>query len=106
MTEGNGSRNGGENGMSGDPKTGPRQPPPAVSGAEFAGIGLQFAAVILAFTFVGYWLDKRLGTSPWLLVLGVFGGAGAGIYSMFLKVSAAQRRDADARAKKRAGRTP
>ncbi len=106
MTGGNGSRSGGENGTSGGPETGARQTPAAVSGAEFAGIGLQFAAVILAFTFAGYGLDKRLGTSPWLLVLGVFGGAGAGFYSMFLKVSAAQRRDADARAKNRAGRTP
>jgi ATP synthase protein I len=69
----------------------------ALSGGEFAGIGLQFAVVILVFTGVGYWLDRRLGTSPWLLVLGVFAGAAAGIFSMYQKVSAVQRREADER---------
>lgn len=56
-----------------------------LSGAEFAGVGFQFAAVILVFTFAGIWLDKRLGTSPWLLILFVFLGAGGGFYSIYLK---------------------
>ena len=50
----------------------PRGGPP--SGAEFAGIGIQFAAGILLFVFLGSWADKQLGTSPWLLLLGVLGG--------------------------------
>ena len=41
------------------------------------GLGLQFALAILVFTFVGQWLDRRLGTEPWLLLVGVFSGAGA-----------------------------
>jgi len=68
-----------------------------LGGAEFAGIGLQFALGILVFTAVGGWLDRRLGTTPWLLVLGVFFGAGGGFYSMYRKITAAQRRDAEAR---------
>jgi F0F1-type ATP synthase assembly protein I len=71
--------------------------PNAISGGEFAGIGFQFAVVILVFTGIGYWLDRRLGTSPWLLVLGVFAGAAGGIFSMYKKVTAVQRREADER---------
>lgn len=56
------------------------------SGAEFAGIGIQFAASIILFLFVGQWLDRKLGTSPWLLMVGVFLGAGASFYSMYRKL--------------------
>jgi ATP synthase protein I len=65
-----------------------------ISGGEFAGIGLQFALTILVFVFGGVWLDRRLGTSPWFLIVFVFVGSAAGVYSMYRKVTAAQRRDA------------
>jgi F0F1-type ATP synthase assembly protein I len=29
------------------------------------------------------WLDRKLGTAPWMLGLGVFVGAGAGFYAMY-----------------------
>ena len=67
-----------------------------LSGGELSGIGIQFALVILAFTGAGIWLDRRLGTSPWLLLVCVFVGAGGGFYSIYRKAMAAQRRD-DAR---------
>lgn len=51
--------------------------------AEFAGVGLQFAGAIVLFLFIGRWLDARLGTEPWLLLLGVLFGASAGFYSMY-----------------------
>ena len=63
-----------------------------VSGSEFAGVGIQFAVVILVFTAAGVWLDKRLGTSPWLVILCVFAGAAGGFYSMYSKLTSAQRR--------------
>jgi F0F1-type ATP synthase assembly protein I len=64
---------------------------------EYAGVGLQFAFAIVVFMFAGMWLDRRLGTSPWLLILFVFGGASAGFYSIYRKLMAAQRRADDAR---------
>ena len=70
-----------------------------ISGGEFAGIGIQFALVILVFTGAGIWLDRRLGTSPWLLILFVFLGAGGQFYSLYRKAMDAQRRDAEQRAK-------
>jgi ATP synthase protein I len=50
---------------------------------EVMGVGLQFAASILLFLFAGRWLDGYLGTSPWLLIAGVFIGASAGFYAMY-----------------------
>ena len=53
-----------------------------LSGSEFAGIGIQFAATIVVFAFAGIWLDRRLGTSPWLVLLFVLGGSALGFWSM------------------------
>jgi ATP synthase protein I len=51
--------------------------------AAYAGVGLQFAGSIVLFLFLGRWADERLGTEPWLLMAGVFLGAGAGFYSLY-----------------------
>ncbi|MDB4874693.1 MAG: hypothetical protein JWM41_1139 [Gemmatimonadetes bacterium] len=48
-------------------------------------MGLQFVIAILLFLFIGKWLDARLGTAPWLLLLGVLVGAGASTYAMYRK---------------------
>ena len=78
----------------------------ALGGAEYAGAGLQLAVTIVAFMFLGIWLDKRLGTGPWLVILGVFFGAGAGFYSIYRKLTGAQRRfDAERRAAARGHET-
>ena len=78
-----------------------RPPPPgpksrrsgvAPTGAEFAGAGLQFAVAIVAFMFLGIWLDKTLGSSPWFVLLCVFLGAGAGFYSIYRKLIGGKRR--------------
>jgi F0F1-type ATP synthase assembly protein I len=74
-----------------------------ISGSEFAGIGVQFALVILVFTAAGIWLDKRLGTTPWLLIVCVFAGAAGGFFSIYQKAMAAQRRDDARRAAERGG---
>ena len=64
---------------------GPRRPTrqPIPDAGQYASVGLQFALGILVFTFAGSWLDRRLGTSPWLLMVGVglgFGLSAAWIY--------------------------
>jgi ATP synthase protein I len=60
-----------------------RRPPPLVDAGALMGVGIQFAASIVLFMLVGRWLDLRLGTTPFLLILGVLVGAGAGFYSMY-----------------------
>jgi ATP synthase protein I len=66
------------------------------SAASFAGAGVQFVISILLFLYVGKWLDAKLGTAPWLLMAGVFVGAGAGFYSFYRRIMAASRDNGDA----------
>jgi ATP synthase protein I len=73
----------------------------SLSGNDFAGAGIQFAAALVLFVFLGSWLDKRLGTSPLFVVLGVFVGGGGGFYSLYRKVVTAQKQDDELRRKKR-----
>jgi F0F1-type ATP synthase assembly protein I len=56
------------------------------TGAEFAGLGIQLGLTFALFALLGWWLDKRLGTGPWLLILLVFVGAAAGFYSVYRRV--------------------
>jgi ATP synthase protein I len=58
----------------------------------FAGAGFEFAGCILLGLFAGQWVDKRLGTAPWLLILGVFAGASAGFFNMYRILTTAERR--------------
>jgi hypothetical protein len=73
-----------------------------LSATQFAEVGLQFAVTIIAFAAAGLWLDRRLGSSPWLLIVCVFAGAGGGFAAIYRRVAAAQRRDAERRAAHRA----
>jgi len=56
-----------------------------VSG-QFLGYGLSWALSVLLFLAVGGWLDTKLGTSPFLLILGAFVGGGAGFYSLYYHI--------------------
>ena len=56
---------------------------------------------ILAGVYAGQWLDRKLGTAPWLLIIGVFSGAGLSFYSMYRKLMQVQARDDAVRAARR-----
>jgi ATP synthase protein I len=56
------------------------------SGLAYAAAISLFAAV-LAGLIVGWLLDRWLGTSPWLLVLGIVLGAAAGFYEFIRQTS-------------------
>ena len=71
----------------------------SLPGADFAGVGIQFAVSIVVFLFVGQWLDKRLGTNGLFTIAGVFVGGGAAFYNMYRKITAAQRRDDEERSR-------
>ena len=59
--------------------------------------GFEFAAAILLGFFAGRWLDGKIGIAPWGVIVGVFGGAVAGFYSMYRRLMAAQRADDERR---------
>ena len=73
----------------------PRNAPPAAGPgpAMYAGFGLQFVVALLVFLYIGQWLDRKLGTGPVFLLIGVFVGAGGAFYSMYRSVTAAQTRE-------------
>ena len=76
----------------------PKQSGEGASLGAFAGLGLQFAVSIVLFVYLGQWLDRRFGTSPLFLLLGLFVGAGGTFYSMVRRLNAAQKREDEARA--------
>jgi ATP synthase protein I len=78
-----GSRNGPENGQ--------KRPVSSVSGMQFAGAGFQFTAMVLVSAFAGIWLDRKLGTTPWLVIVSVFSGAALGFYSLYRNLMKGQR---------------
>lgn len=50
--------------------------------ALMSAISAQLVGSILIGLFAGKWLDAKLGTLPLFLILGLFLGLAAGIYSM------------------------
>ena len=42
--------------------------------APYLNLGWTFAMTVLAVTLAGWWLDRWLGTGPWLVTTGVFLG--------------------------------
>ncbi len=71
----------------------------ARSAARHAGAGLQFAVSIVVFLYAGQWVDRRLGSEPWGLLIGVFTGAGAAFFSLYRRLMADVRREEEARRK-------
>jgi F0F1-type ATP synthase assembly protein I len=50
-------------------------------------IGLELACAVLAGFFLGYQADKKLGTSPWLLLAGTAFGMLAGFYLVIKEIT-------------------
>jgi F0F1-type ATP synthase assembly protein I len=45
-----------------------------------------FISSIILFGFVGWWLDKKLQSTPWFIIAGLFVGLGVGFYSLLKTV--------------------
>ena len=56
-----------------------------------AGLGAQFFAALLIFAYGGLWLDRRFGTAPLFLLLGVFVGGGGSFFIAVRRITGAQR---------------
>ena len=54
--------------------------------ARFAGLGLQFTLTLVLLGALGWWLDSRFGTRPWLLVAGVLLGGVLAFVSLLRSV--------------------
>ena len=50
---------------------------------RFSSVGLELGLSVLVGLFVGQWLDRRLGTDPWMLLLFLGFGLVAGFRSVY-----------------------
>lgn len=47
---------------------------------NFAQIGLELAGAVMLGAACGWWADKKLGTGPWLTLVGALLGIAGGFY--------------------------
>lgn len=50
---------------------------------KYMDLGLTFVIAAAGGSLGGYWLDSRLGTTPWLFLVGALLGITAGFYHFF-----------------------
>jgi F0F1-type ATP synthase assembly protein I len=50
---------------------------------QLSTVGMSFVLAIVLGFGGGYWLDGRLGTTPWLAFLGFFLGLAAGVLNVY-----------------------
>ncbi len=53
------------------------------NGIKYASLGIEFASMILGLGLVGYYIDKKLNSSPLFLIIGMFFGFISGIYRLY-----------------------
>jgi ATP synthase protein I len=76
--------------------------PPGEQGAwralgELSSVGLTLVVATVIGLVAGYYADKWLGTTPWLLLLGLGLGIAAGFVNLFRSVKRAERELDDSR---------
>jgi F0F1-type ATP synthase assembly protein I len=59
--------------------------------------GYTLLAAVGVFGWLGWWLDGRYGTNPWLLLGGIGLGLAVGFNSLFKKLNLAEQRRKDAK---------
>lgn len=69
------------------PQPAPGQPPrgiPRFTGesGKLLGMGLELGLLIGGLAYLGYWLDERYGTGPWLAFTGVMLAMVGGTYNL------------------------
>ncbi len=57
--------------------------PPLVEAMRYAQIGTMIVVPMLVLGGIGYWLDRRLGWEPWLLLAGLLIGMASGFLNFF-----------------------
>jgi len=58
-----------------------------------AGIGFEFAVVIVGACLLGLWVDRRYGTAPWGILIGALLGMVGGLANFLRAANAAIRAD-------------
>lgn len=53
----------------------------------FLTLGIQLAAAVIVFYFIGSWIDKRFSTEPAFTLIGIMLGTVGGLVKFFITVS-------------------
>jgi len=53
----------------------------------YVGLGFEIVIPIVLGLLLGWWLDRRWDTGPWLLLTGILLGIAAGFYNFFRAVA-------------------
>lgn len=53
---------------------------------RMAGVGIEFCVAVLLFGAIGWWLDRKFGSRPWLMLAGGGIGFAAGLW-MLIRVA-------------------
>lgn len=67
-------------------------------------VGLEMAVAVVLPLLLGIWLDKKAGTSPWLMLVCLGFGFAAGVRGLWRYVADAQRHAAEAESDRGGGR--
>jgi|GEM_PF-1199931 len=59
------------------------------------GLGVEFAALLVAATVLGLWVDRHYDTAPWGSVLGALAGLAGGLYHFLRSAQRAWRRSSE-----------
>ncbi|MGF1511535.1 MAG: AtpZ/AtpI family protein [Myxococcota bacterium] len=59
--------------------------------ARYSALGIELAVSIIGCLLLGSWADARLGTDPWLTLLGIFVGSGLGLRAVIAAAGEASR---------------
>jgi F0F1-type ATP synthase assembly protein I len=70
---------------------------------KMSSVGIEFALSVVIGMFAGRWLDGRVGTQPWLMLVGVIIGFAAGLRSLVRAMDRAGKRVDQADARKERG---
>lgn len=62
------------------PKPRPAGPDTTAGWYAIAGIGLEFVTAVGVFLLIGWWLDRKWNSFPWLTITGAAAGFAVGLY--------------------------
>ena len=58
---------------------------------KYGALGLEMAISVVIGMGIGWWLDRKLGTTPWLMVVWIGFGFAAGIRSLWRSAKRAEK---------------
>ncbi len=72
---------------------------------QITTLGLEFAVSEILCVWAGYWMDKKLGSFPWGIIVGAVAGFGLGFYQILRAAKQMARENANLqKAEKKDGR--